>query len=90
MKNILKMNIRESINLEFCAVTFFACSIVFTLTRNTYSTLNKISLVENDITNIKDRINDLELFKLKIYNNEIVPGRRAWDEFLEEEDDELD
>ena len=88
MKNILKMNIRESINLEICATTFFACSIVFCLTRNTYSILNRIALQENDIVNIKERINDLELFKLKIYNNEIVPGRRAWDEFLEEEDED--
>tara|TARA_Y100000593_G_C4235792_1_gene299473 strand:+ start:643 stop:810 length:168 start_codon:yes stop_codon:yes gene_type:complete len=54
--------------------------------------INKIELLETKLEAVKDRINDLELFKLKVYNNEAVPGRRAWDEIdIEfEEDEEID
>ncbi len=46
----------------------------------------------NQRRSIKEKISDLELFKAKVYNNEVIPGRRLWDQFGsdEEEEDELD
>ena len=66
--------------IDFYVGTFVSCVVVFSLTRTTFTVLNKIELLETKLEAIKDRINDLELFKLKVYNNEAVPGRRAWDE----------
>jgi hypothetical protein len=68
----------EQINIA--AFSFFSCYLVFSLTKKTYILLNKLELLETNLGNIKERLNDLELFKLKVYNQEIVPGRRAWDE----------
>lgn len=78
--------------VDFYVGTFVSCAIVFSLTKTTFAVLNKIDLLETKLEAIKERINDLELFKLKVYNNEAVPGRRAWDEIdIEfEEDEELD
>jgi len=78
--------------VDFYLGTFISCAVVFSLTRTTYTMINKIELLETKIETIKDRINDLELFKLKVYNNETVPGRRAWDEIDIEfdEEDEID
>ena len=66
-----------------------SCLMVFSLTKTTYSLINKISNLETNVENLKSRLDDLELFKLRIYNNEIIPGRRAWDEIdidIDEED----
>lgn len=66
-----------------------SCLMVFSLTKTTYSLMNKISVLETNIENLKSRLDDLELFKLRIYNNEIIPGRRAWDDIdidIDEED----
>ena len=52
---------------------------------------DKIEILENNLSNIKERLNDLELFKLRVYNQEIVPGRRAWDELeIDLEEEEID
>ena len=59
------------------------------MTKTTYSLINKISVLETNVENLKSRLDDLELFKLRIYNNEIIPGRRAWDDIdidIDEED----
>lgn len=61
--------------------TFLSCLIAFNFTQKTFFLINRVELLENNLNNLKERLNDLELFKLKVYNNEIVPGRRAWDEF---------
>lgn len=76
--------------VDFYIGTFVSCAVVFSLTKTVYSMLNKIDILETKIETIKERLNDLELFKLKVYNNEAIPGRRAWDEIdieFEEEDD---
>lgn len=65
---------------DFYLVTGFSMFLVFNLTKNTYSMMNRLELLECNMANLKERISDLELFKLKIYNNEIIPGRRAWDD----------
>ena len=76
---------------EFLIVTAFSCFLVFNLTKNTYSLLGKLQVLENNLSSLKERINDLELFKLKVYNHEIVPGRRAWDDFdIDMEEEEID
>ena len=78
--------------IDFYLGTFISCAVVFSLTRTTFTVLNKIDLLETRLETIKERLNDLELFKLKVYNNEAVPGRRAWDEIDIEfdEEDEID
>ena len=78
--------------VDFYLGTFISCAVVFSLTRTTFTVLNKIELLETRLETIKERLNDLELFKLKVYNNEAVPGRRAWDEIDIEfdEEDEID
>ena len=78
--------------VDFYLGTFISCAVVFSLTRTTFTVLNKIDLLETRLETIKERLNDLELFKLKVYNNEAVPGRRAWDEIDIEfdEEDEID
>jgi len=79
--------------VDFYVTTFVSCAIVFGVTRASYSMLNRLDLLENRIETIKERLNDLELFKLKVYNNEAVPGRRAWDEIdieFDEEEEDLD
>jgi len=64
--------------------------LTFNLTSNYYSLKNKISLLENNLSNIKERLSDLELFKLKTYNNEISIGRRVWDDDMDDEEINLD
>ena len=78
--------------VDFYLGTFISCAVVFSLTRTTFKMFNKLDLLETKLESIKERINDLELFKLKVYNNEAVPGRRAWDEIdIEfEEEEEID
>ena len=69
-----------------------SCLVVFGLTKTTYSMMNRLEILETNISNLKERLEDIELFKLKIYNNEIIPGRRAWDEIdmdLELEEDDM-
>ncbi len=64
--------------------------LIHNLTKNHYTTENRINLLENNIVNIKEKLADLELFKLKIYTNEISMGRRTWEEDMTESGDELD
>lgn len=76
-------------------VSGISCLVVFGLTKRTYSLMSRINILENNISNIKSRLEDLELFKLKIYNNEVIPGRRAWDEIdididMDDEEDMID
>ena len=76
-------------------VSGVSCLVVFGLTKTTHSLMCKLNILENNIANIKSRLEDLELFKLKVYNNEMVPGRRAWDEIdidveLDDEEDIVD
>jgi uncharacterized protein (DUF342 family) len=75
---------------ELYAGIMIASLITYNLTSNYYSLKNKISLLENNLSNIKERLSDLELFKLKTYNNEISIGKRVWDDDMEEEEINLD
>ena len=79
---------------DFYIASFVTGFFVFNLTRTTYTLFNKIDILENKIESITERLRDLELFKIKVYNNEAVPGRRAWDDFeLDidiDEEDEID
>ena len=73
---------------------YLSCIVVgivtYTVTRNHMVLKNRISLLENNLSNIKERLSDLELFKLKTYNNEISIGKRVWDDDMEEEEINLD
>ena len=78
---------------EFLIVTVFSCFLVFNLIKNTYSLMGRLQVLENNLSSLKERINDLELFKLKVYNHEVVPGRRAWDDFdidIDMDEEEID
>lgn len=75
---------------ELYAGIMIASLLTYNLTSNYYSLKNKISLLENNLSNIKERLSDLELFKLKTYNNEISIGKRVWDDDMEEEEINLD
>lgn len=75
---------------ELYAGIIIASLLTYNLTSNYYSLKNKISLLENNLSNIKERLSDLELFKLKTYNNEISIGKRVWDDDMEEEEINLD
>ena len=55
--------------------------------------MGRLQVLENNLSSLKERINDLELFKLKVYNHEVVPGRRAWDDFdidIDMDEEEID
>ena len=52
--------------------------VTFKLTQTHYLLKNKVSLLEEQISTTKERLGDLELFKLKVYSNDITIGRRAW------------
>jgi|TARA_R110000772_G_scaffold28372_3_gene71539 hypothetical protein len=75
---------------ELYAGIMIASLITYNLTSNYCSLKNKISLLENNLSNIKERLSDLELFKLKTYNNEISIGKRVWDDDMDEEEINLD
>lgn len=76
---------------QFLGTVFVTSFVVFNITKSIYVLNNRINLIENKITNIKEKISDLELFKAKVYNNEVIPGRRMWDQIVsDEEDDDLD
>ena len=40
--------------------------LTFSATKNYMILKNKINLLENNLSNIKERLSDLELFKLKV------------------------
>jgi len=75
---------------ELYAGIAIASILTYNLTSNYYTLKNRISLLENNLSNIKERLSDLELFKLKTYNNEISIGRRVWDDDMEEEEINID
>ncbi len=77
---------RKELYIIAAATTF----LTFSLTKNYYILKTRISLLENNLTNIKERLSDLELFKLKVYNNEISVGRRVWDDEMDDEEVNLD
>ena len=78
-------------NIKFLSAGIFTGYFVFILTRKTFEINTKIEILENNLSNIKERLNDLELFKLRVYNQEIVPGRRAWDDLeIDLEEEEID
>jgi|TARA_R110002126_G_scaffold83481_2_gene203719 hypothetical protein len=64
--------------------------LTYNLTKNHYILKNRISLLENNTANLKERLSDLELFKLKVYNNEISIGRRVWEDDMDDEEVNLD
>ena len=64
--------------------------LIFKLTKHNYVLEKRISLLENNLINLKERTSDLELFKLKCYSNEISVGRRAWDDENTLDDYEFD
>lgn len=72
---------RKEIYLSCIVVGIVTC----TVTRNHMVLKNRISLLENNLSNIKERLSDLELFKLKVYNNDISVGKRVWEDDYEEE-----
>ena len=63
--------------------------LISSLFREYYLLKSKVTILENNLANVKEKIADLELFKLKVYSNDVVLGRRAWDE-IDDEDDDLD
>tara|TARA_R110000851_G_scaffold128537_1_gene261026 strand:+ start:939 stop:1190 length:252 start_codon:yes stop_codon:yes gene_type:complete len=81
------------VDKEYIFLTTLSCYFVFNLTRTSYSLMNRINILENKLESIKERLSDLELFKLRVYNQEIVPGRRAWEDIdidIDLEDEEID
>lgn len=72
---------RKDIYLSFIFIGF----LTFSATKNYMILKNKINLLENNLSNIKERLSDLELFKLKVYNNDISIGKRVWEDDYEEE-----
>lgn len=64
--------------------------LTYNLTKNHYILKNRLSLLENNMANLKERLSDLELFKLKVYNNEISIGRRVWEGDIDDEEVNLD
>ena len=77
---------------EILGSVFATSFIVFNVTKHLYNMDHKLNLLDQQILSIKEKISDLELFKAKVYNNEVIPGRRLWDQFgsEDEDDDELD
>ena len=67
-------------DLKLCCTFFLGAIIIFKTTKHNYMLENRLTLLENNLTNLKERTADLELFKLKCYSNEITVGRRAWDD----------
>ena len=81
------------VDKEYLFLTTLSCFVVFNLTRSSYSLMGRIEILENKLESIKERLSDLELFKLRVYNQEIVPGRRAWEDIdidIDLEEDEVD
>ena len=58
--------------------------------KSLYSINCKVNLLEHKIITIKEKISDLEIFKAKVYNNEVIPGRRVWDEIDIDEDEDFE
>ena len=77
-------------DLKLYCTFFLGAVIAFKTTKHNYMLESKIALLENNLTNLKERTADLELFKLKCYSNEISIGRRAWDDNNIDEDYEFD
>jgi len=81
------------VDVKFYFSLLLGTYVVFKTTKNNYVLENRINLLENNIQNLKERLSDLELFKLKCYSNEINIGRRAWDQDITDDfvdDDDLD
>jgi hypothetical protein len=72
-----------------CGFVLAGSYLIYNLTKNYYSSENRINLIENNIINMKEKVADLELFKLKIYTNEISMGRRTWEEDVMDSEDDL-
>ena len=62
--------------------------LLTSLFQNYYSMRSRIVILEKQVELVKEKISDLELFKLKVYSNDIMLGRRAWDDDEEEEEEE--
>ena len=81
----------NSLNSKFYFLGILSGYLIYRATKNNYIIDNKLNLLENDINNIKERIADLELFKLKTYSNEVNITRRIWDSVSDEmEEEELE
>ena len=66
--------------LELAIPSVFGFYLVSSLFREYYSLAGRVTVLENKLETVKEKISDLELFKLKVYSNDVVLGRRAWDE----------
>ena len=75
--------------LNFYCLGIVSSYIIYKFTRDNCLLENRLNLLENNINNIKERIADLELFKLKTYNNEVSIGRRVWENLEDEDEDDL-
>ena len=76
--------------LEIYGSIFLTSFIFFNITKSIYSINYKVNLLEHKIITIKEKISDLEIFKAKVYNNEVIPGRRVWDELDIDEDEDYE
>ena len=77
--------------LEVSIYTVVGSVIIFSATKTILTLENKISQMETKLECLREKVSDLELFKLKVYSNDITIGRRVWDDDLEEdEDSEID
>lgn len=77
-------------DLKLACSFLFGSFIIFNVTKYNFLLEKRISLLENNITHLKERTADLELFKLKCYSNEISIGKRPWDDNIEDEDYDYD
>ena len=77
-------------SLEILVPGFLGVFLISSVFREYYSLSSKISTLEVKIDSLKEKVSDLELFKLKVYSNDVVLGRRAWDEIDEDEDEDED
>ena len=76
--------------LEFAVPSIFGFCLVSTLFREYYSLGCRVSVMENKLEMMREKISDLELFKLKVYSNDVVLGRRAWDDIDDDDEEEED
>jgi len=76
--------------LEVAVPSIFGLYLVSSFFREYYSLGCRVSVLESKLESVKEKISDLELFKLKVYSNDVVLGRRAWDDIEEEDEDDED
>ena len=77
-------------SLEILVPGFLGVFLISSVFKEYYSLSSKISILEVKIDSLKEKVSDLELFKLKVYSNDVVLGRRAWDEIDDDEDEDED